>query len=357
MLLIVFVTVIGLQQLGGTTANLNKVVDVHMRNQELTKTMVAAARERAMSTLMLTQVDDPFDQDALMMNFNNQGGHFAKARLALLEQPLNTREREPIAKQGRLTSLALPIQHEVTDLIVAVNLSGREFWHDTLIANIGDALAQSGLPAHAPQIELTEGIFMEDVDSAADRIRALKALGIAVSVDDLGTGYSSLAHLKRFPLDVLKIDRYFVKDLPDAPANEALISPILALCRGLGLGTVAEGIETRAQLESLRTLGCPIVQGYFISRPVPAEQIIELLGRDWLQAFDTTQQGNRFNPSSLSSDAYRASSWPRSTAPGRCTRKPRACASDLSESAETTISAYPAKGTVDVRRKSRAIPA
>ncbi|PKO64035.1 MAG: diguanylate cyclase, partial [Betaproteobacteria bacterium HGW-Betaproteobacteria-17] len=176
-----------------------------------------------------------------------------------------------------------------TDLIVAVNLSGREFWHETLIPNIGNALAQSGLPAHALQLELTEGIFMTDVDSAADRIRALKALGVAVSVDDFGTGYSSLAHLKRFPLDVLKIDRYFVKDLPNAPANEALISSILALCRGLGLGTVAEGIETRAQLESLRTLGCPIVQGYFISRPVPAEQIIELLGRDWLQAFDTTQ--------------------------------------------------------------------
>jgi EAL domain-containing protein (putative c-di-GMP-specific phosphodiesterase class I) len=98
-----------------------------------------------------------------------------------------------------------------------------------------------------------------------------------------------LAHLKRFPLDVLKIDRYFVKDLPNTPASEALISSILALCRGLGLGTVAEGIETRAQLESLRTLGCPIVQGYFISRPVPAEQIIELLGRDWLEAFGTTQ--------------------------------------------------------------------
>ena len=176
-----------------------------------------------------------------------------------------------------------------TDLIVAVNLSGREFWYDTLIANISAALAQSGLPAHALQLELTEGIFMTDVDAAVDRIRALKALGIAVSVDDFGTGYSSLAHLKRFPLDVLKIDRYFVKDLPNAPANEALISSILALCKGLGLGAVAEGIETREQLESLRTLGCQVVQGYFISRPVPAEQIIELLGRDWTSAFNPAQ--------------------------------------------------------------------
>jgi len=126
---------------------------------------------------------------------------------------------------------------------------------------------------------------MENVDAAVERILALKALGIAVAVDDFGTGYSSLAHLKRFPLDVLKIDRYFVKDIQHAPVNEALIGSILALCKGLGLGTVAEGVENRDQLESLRKLGCHIVQGYFISRPVPAEQVIALLGRDWLREF------------------------------------------------------------------------
>ncbi|MDO9467297.1 MAG: EAL domain-containing protein, partial [Thiobacillus sp.] len=102
-------------------------------------------------------------------------------------------------------------------------------------------------------------------------------------VDDFGTGYSSLAHLKRFPLDVLKIDRYFVKDIHHAPASEALVSSILALCKGLNLGIVAEGIENRAQLESLRRLGCQIVQGYFISRPVPADAINALLSKNWLQ--------------------------------------------------------------------------
>jgi diguanylate cyclase (GGDEF)-like protein len=175
-----------------------------------------------------------------------------------------------------------------TDLDVAVNVSGKEFWHDTLFDNVRDTLAQSGLPPQSLQLELTEGIFMEDVDAAVVRILALKALGIAVSVDDFGTGYSSLAHLKRFPLDVLKIDRFFVNDLPNAPANEALISSILALCKGLNLGAVAEGVETRAQLESLRKLGCDVVQGYYISRPVPAEQILPLLERDWSQAFGDT---------------------------------------------------------------------
>ena len=171
------------------------------------------------------------------------------------------------------------------DLGVAVNVSSKEFWHESLLANVRDALEQSGLPAQSLQLELTEGIFMENVDAAVERILALKALGIAVAVDDFGTGYSSLAHLKRFPLDVLKIDRYFVKDIQHAPVNEALISSILALCKGLDLGTVAEGVENRDQLESLRKLGCRIVQGYFISRPVPAEQVIALLGRDWLQEF------------------------------------------------------------------------
>jgi len=172
------------------------------------------------------------------------------------------------------------------DLDVAVNISGKEFWHDNLVADVREALQQSGLPPHSLHLELTEGIFMQDVEAAVSLILALKALGVAVAIDDFGTGYSSLAHLKRFPLDILKIDRYFVKDIPHAPVNEALISSILALCRGLKLGTVAEGVENREQLEVLRKLGCQVVQGYFISRPVPADEIAALLDRDWLKEFD-----------------------------------------------------------------------
>jgi predicted signal transduction protein with EAL and GGDEF domain len=176
-----------------------------------------------------------------------------------------------------------------TDLCVAVNVSSKEFWHEELVPCVQAALTQSGLPPRALHLELTEGIFMQDTDRAVERIMALKALGIGIAVDDFGTGYSSLAHLKRFPIDVLKIDRYFVKDLPSAPVNEALISSILTLCEGLHLDTIAEGVEETAQLESLRRLGCRIVQGYLVSRPVPAGEIIELLGRDWKQAFDPAQ--------------------------------------------------------------------
>jgi diguanylate cyclase (GGDEF)-like protein len=170
-------------------------------------------------------------------------------------------------------------------LDVAVNISSKEFWHASLIDNVRDALAQSGLRPQSLQLELTEGIFMEDIDSAIERIQTLKTLGVTVAVDDFGTGYSSLAHLKRFPIDVLKIDRYFVKDLPHSPVNEALISSILALCRGLHLAAVAEGVENARQLECLHRLGCPIVQGYLVSRPVAAEHVTELLQRDWREGF------------------------------------------------------------------------
>ena len=168
-----------------------------------------------------------------------------------------------------------------TGMDVAVNVSSKEFWHVSLISSVRTALKRSGLPPHSLQLELTEGIFMQDIDSAVERIRALKALGVAVAIDDFGTGYSSLAHLKRFPLDVLKIDRYFVRDLPHAQVNEALVSSILALCDGLHLGAIAEGVEDPRQLECLHRLGCRIVQGFLFSRPVPADQLTALLDHDW----------------------------------------------------------------------------
>jgi diguanylate cyclase (GGDEF)-like protein len=173
-------------------------------------------------------------------------------------------------------------------LSIAINVSGKEFWHENLVSTVQSALRSSGLPAHALQLELTEGIFMEDMAAAINRIHELKALGITIALDDFGTGFSSLAHLKRFPIDVLKIDRYFVNDLQRAPVNAAIINSILALCKGLELDIIAEGVETREQLELLREIGCQNVQGYFISHPVPAKDISSLLNRDWTQVLDET---------------------------------------------------------------------
>jgi EAL domain-containing protein (putative c-di-GMP-specific phosphodiesterase class I) len=134
---------------------------------------------------------------------------------------------------------------------------------------------------------------MQDIDRAVNRILALKQLGIALAIDDFGTGYSSLAHLKRFPLDCLKIDRYFVKDIEAALINEAFISSILALCQGLHLDSVAEGVENRQQLEHLRKLGCRVVQGHLVSSPVMAQKVVELLERDWLAEFGNGTKAER----------------------------------------------------------------
>lgn len=185
------------------------------------------------------------------------------------------------------------------ELSISVNVSGKEFWHESLLANVRDALAQSGLPPAFLQLELTEGIFMEDIHAAIERVHELKALGVSIAVDDFGTGYSSLAHLKRFPLDAIKIDRLFVRDLVQAPVNRALIASILALCEGLRLDPIAEGVEDAAQLDALRVLGCRIVQGYLVSRPVPATEVSALLQRDWAKAFDRAASAGNQKPVGL----------------------------------------------------------
>lgn len=186
--------------------------------------------------------------------------------------------------------------HDVgfTELDLAINVSGKEFWNESLITNVASALEHSGLPPKHLQLELTEGILMGDIDAAIQRVLELKALGVSIAIDDFGTGYSSLAHLKRFPLNAIKIDRYFIKDLEHAPVNMALINSILALSQGLHFDTIAEGVENQAQLDSLQTLGCPIVQGYWFSEPVPEHQVLELLQRDWGQILNP---GNASNPS------------------------------------------------------------
>lgn len=163
-------------------------------------------------------------------------------------------------------------------LKVAVNLSRREFWRGDIVGLVRETLEKTGMPAQRLQIELTEGILMENVDLAAERVWELKALDVMIAVDDFGTGYSSLAHLKRFPIDVLKIDRYFVKDIEQQATDRAIVRAILALADSLGLEVVAEGVENEAQIALLRKLGCTRFQGYHVSRPLPADQVLS-----WLQ--------------------------------------------------------------------------
>jgi EAL domain-containing protein (putative c-di-GMP-specific phosphodiesterase class I) len=160
---------------------------------------------------------------------------------------------------------------------VAVNLSARQFGHSELLASIEAALAEAGIAPYFLEIELTESLIMKEVDQAIGILKDLKRLGVTLSIDDFGTGYSSLAYLKRFPLDILKIDRSFVADVNADPDDAAIVASIISLAHNLRLKVIAEGVETREQLDYLRQLGCDQMQGYYFSRPVAFDAVLALM--------------------------------------------------------------------------------
>ncbi len=154
---------------------------------------------------------------------------------------------------------------------IAVNLSAIEFRQHDLVPSIAAVLQATGLEPHFLEIELTESALLDQQGFISERLQALKALGVRLAIDDFGTGYSSLAYLKRYPIDRLKIDRSFVKDVPADPDDVAIITAILQMARSLKLDTTAEGVETMAQLALLRRLGCSDFQGYLATRPMAAD--------------------------------------------------------------------------------------
>lgn len=169
------------------------------------------------------------------------------------------------------------------DLPVAVNVSARQFEDaDNLVAGVTAALALTGLPGHRLEIEITESALLNNPADVIDALRQLRAMGIRIAMDDFGTGYSSLSQLHSFPFDRIKIDRTFVAGEGREATQDALIRAIAALGCGLGMSTVAEGVETPRQLERVRAGGCDSVQGYLFSRPVPTHELpvlIETFGR------------------------------------------------------------------------------
>jgi diguanylate cyclase (GGDEF)-like protein/PAS domain S-box-containing protein len=162
-------------------------------------------------------------------------------------------------------------------LRIAVNLSARQFAQQDLVRFIADVLEETGLDPTCLEIELTESLVMKDVERAIGILRDLKSLGVHISVDDFGTGYSSLSYLKRFPIDVLKIDQSFVRDITLDPDDAAIVASIISLAHSLRLHVIAEGVETEEQLAYLRQHRCDEMQGYYFSRPVPALEFGQLL--------------------------------------------------------------------------------
>ncbi|MBT9099514.1 EAL domain-containing protein [Methylovulum psychrotolerans] len=160
---------------------------------------------------------------------------------------------------------------------IAVNLSVVQFRQDTLYQKVVQALRLSKLDPTLLELELTEGIAMENTERTIGVLNQLHALGVALSIDDFGTGYSSLSYLKRFKINKLKIDQSFVRDLGRNPEDAAIVTAIIGMAKSLGFKTIAEGVETQEQLDFLRGQQCDEIQGYFFSKPIPAEQFAALL--------------------------------------------------------------------------------
>jgi EAL domain-containing protein (putative c-di-GMP-specific phosphodiesterase class I)/PleD family two-component response regulator len=162
-------------------------------------------------------------------------------------------------------------------LRMAVNLSARQFAQPGLVDMVARILDQTGLPPAQLEIELTETVVMQDLARSTDTLRALKRLGVQLSIDDFGTGYSSLAYLKRFPIDALKIDQSFVRDLGRDDDDAAIVKAIISMAHSMGVRVIAEGVETDQQCAYLRDQRCDEIQGYLFSRPLPASQWQALL--------------------------------------------------------------------------------
>jgi EAL domain-containing protein (putative c-di-GMP-specific phosphodiesterase class I) len=165
-----------------------------------------------------------------------------------------------------------------SDVRVAVNLSARQFLDPDLVKIVESALAQSGLAPGRLELEVTESALMSDAEEVSQRLEHLRSIGLELTLDDFGSGYSSLGYLKRFRFHRIKIDRTFVADLPKDADSGAIVDAILAMAKSLGLDVVAEGVENVEQLRFLEDRGCRAFQGYYFSRPLPAAEVAGYLG-------------------------------------------------------------------------------
>jgi diguanylate cyclase (GGDEF)-like protein len=162
-------------------------------------------------------------------------------------------------------------------LSMSVNLSAIQFKRGNVEQSVERALTESGLAPALLELELTESILIQNIESVLTSVRRLKQLGVKLAIDDFGTGYSSLSYLKRLDIDKLKIDQSFVRDLASDPDDAAIVRAIIQMARSLNLQTIAEGVETEEMRSQLRAFGCDAAQGYLYSRPVPAQDIERLL--------------------------------------------------------------------------------
>jgi EAL domain-containing protein (putative c-di-GMP-specific phosphodiesterase class I) len=160
---------------------------------------------------------------------------------------------------------------------MSVNLSVRQFMDNHLLDDIATILKSTGMPPHLLELEITEGMVIHNAERVIKTLRVIKEMGVRIALDDFGTGYSSFGYLREFPVDAVKVDRSFIRDVLDNTEDRAITEAIITMARTLKLNVVAEGVETADQEEFLRSKGCDEVQGYYISRPIPHSQFAALL--------------------------------------------------------------------------------
>ncbi len=190
-------------------------------------------------------------------------------------------------RQMRAWNLQFPSDPAFT---IAVNISGKQFAQPDLVSQVRHILHEACLDPQSLRLELTESVTMRDVERTARILGELRTLGVGLSMDDFGTGYSSLSHLRRFPLDTLKIDRSFVSEMENSSDSRAIVQMIVSLGRSLGMEIVAEGVEGAKQAGLLESLGCEYAQGYFFSKPIDQEGMAEVLLESRGSAYKLPQQ-------------------------------------------------------------------
>ena len=169
-----------------------------------------------------------------------------------------------------MVSSGLPVR-------LAINVSGHQFRHAQIVESVRDALSESRLEPNQLELEITEGVLMQDLPETMETLNILTKMGIGLSIDDFGTGYSSLSYLRRFPFSSLKIDRSFVSDITDSPDAAVLTKTIISMAHSLSMAVIGEGVEKVEQLDFLRAQGCDLVQGFHVGRPMTAIQAARFL--------------------------------------------------------------------------------
>jgi EAL domain-containing protein (putative c-di-GMP-specific phosphodiesterase class I) len=180
-----------------------------------------------------------------------------------------------VLREACRQAAAWPIENP--EISLSVNVSPKQFQHPGLVEDIANALWDSHIDPSILTIEITESVLIHDTDAAIEKLTRLKDFGVRIAVDDFGTGYSSLGYLKRFPIDILKIDKSFIDGVGNSSEEAAIAHAIIKLGGSLGLEVVAEGIEEPEQVDALQSLRCERGQGFFFSKPVDAERMGEIL--------------------------------------------------------------------------------